>query len=66
LRFKPDSRLGFKGWDEIKRHRFFKKGNFDWKALEEKRMKSPLLPILNLRKPENKTDCIDVLLAENA
>jgi hypothetical protein len=47
LKFEPRVRLGASGWNKIKNHSFFKKAKFDWVALEEKRLASPLMPILN-------------------
>lgn len=40
LKFEPQERLGVKSWDEIKTHKFF--DGFDWAALLELRMESPL------------------------
>jgi serine/threonine protein kinase len=45
LRLDPGSRLGASGWEEIKSHSFF--SGFDWKALEEKTMESPLLAMID-------------------
>lgn len=45
LKFNEKKRLGAKGWAEVKKHAFF--NNFDWKALEEQRMESPLKEIVN-------------------
>lgn len=36
LKFNPESRLGFNGWDEVKKHAFFK--DFDWQALQNQTM----------------------------
>lgn len=44
LRFNEKTRLGAKGWHEIKEHAFFK--TFDWKLLEEQKMESPLKDIV--------------------
>ena len=46
LRRDPSKRLGAKGWNEVKEHSFFKKANFDWEALAEKKMDSPLLSMI--------------------
>ena len=41
-----DLRLGsIKGFEDIKKHSFFK--GFDFKAVEEKKMKAPFIPVLN-------------------
>jgi serine/threonine protein kinase len=44
LKFNEKTRIGAKGWQEIKNHTFFK--NFDWKLLEEQKMESPLEDIV--------------------
>lgn len=31
LKFNPETRLGYNGWDEVKKHSFFR--DFDWEAL---------------------------------
>ena len=46
LKFDPKKRLGSKSWDEVKNHAFFTCVDFDWEALEEQRMESPLRSIL--------------------
>ena len=38
-------RLGVSGWKSVKNHAFFK--DFDWQGLADKKMKSPLLNIIN-------------------
>jgi hypothetical protein len=54
LKFNPKKRLGAKGWAEIKKHAFFTSANFDWGALEEQRLKSPLLSTIKQYKTEYK------------
>jgi serum/glucocorticoid-regulated kinase 2 len=44
LKFKPEQRLGAKGFDEIKSHSFFK--DIDWLKLLNKQMESPILPLI--------------------
>jgi hypothetical protein len=46
LKYEPRVRLGVSGFDKIKNHSFFKKAKFDWQALSEKKMLSPLGPVL--------------------
>ena len=44
LRMNPKQRLGYaKGTEELKQHAWFK--DFDWKALEQRRMIPPFRPI---------------------
>jgi hypothetical protein len=47
LKFDPKKRLGAKGWHEVKNHPFFTSAGFDWQALQERTMESPLKPILS-------------------
>jgi serum/glucocorticoid-regulated kinase 2 len=42
LKKTPEDRLGFKGSDEIKRHKWF--GNIDWKLLNERKVNPPFKP----------------------
>jgi len=46
LRLSPSERLGANGLSEIKSHAFFKVADFDWDELANKKIQSPLLPIL--------------------
>jgi hypothetical protein len=46
LKLNPKERLGAKGWDEVKQHPFFTAAGFDWTALSEQRMISPLLTVI--------------------
>jgi len=43
LRLEPKSRLGASSWSQLKDHSFFKSVNFDWQALKQKKLPSPLL-----------------------
>ena len=47
LKLKDKQRLGADGWDSIKNHSFFSCKKFNWSDLENKKMKSPLIPIIN-------------------
>jgi hypothetical protein len=47
LRLNPKERLGALDWNQLKDHDFFKAADFDWKALKNKRMESPLLPVID-------------------
>jgi hypothetical protein len=47
LRLDPTKRLGFNSWDELKNHSFFTCVNFDWKGLQEMKLKSPLKSIID-------------------
>ena len=49
LRYDPKERLGYKGFEEMKNHKFFTSVNFDWSALEQMKMESPLKPIIEAR-----------------
>lgn len=42
LQYQPEKRLGMQGWAELKGHPYFTAVNFDWQALEARRMESPL------------------------
>ena len=60
LKFDPKERLGFNGFEEMKKHKFFSCVNFNWQELEDMKMASPLKPILDAhpskRKPYIPTD----------
>ena len=47
LKLDKGKRLGVESWDDIKNHDFFKIARFDWQALEEKRVPSPMFPVLS-------------------
>ena len=47
LKLDKGKRLGMESWDDLKNHDFFTIARFDWQALEEKRMPSPMFPILS-------------------
>ena len=47
LKFNPKERLGYRSWREIKEHPFFTVGDFDWSALADMSMPSPLQPIID-------------------
>ena len=38
--------MGASGISRLKKHIFFTKVNFNWEALKEKKMLSPLMPVL--------------------
>lgn len=46
LKYEAKERLGYNGFDEMKKHKFFTSVNFDWQLLEEMKMPSPLRPII--------------------
>ena len=45
LRLHPEERLGHTSWEEVKQHAFF--SGFDWRSLQEMKMKSPLKSIID-------------------
>ena len=46
LKLDPKLRLGFKNFDQIKNHPFFNADGFSWEKLSQKKIVSPLLPII--------------------
>ena len=49
LKFEPKERLGYNGFTQMKKHKFFTCVDFDWKQLEEMKMKSPLKSLIEQR-----------------
>ena len=47
MKVQAKERLGANGWEAIKNHSLFRSVKFDWRALEGKAMRSPLLPIIS-------------------
>jgi serine/threonine protein kinase len=47
LKLHPKERLGCNSWEEVKNHSFFTCVDFDWKALSDMRLKSPLKPTID-------------------